>query len=494
MIEFTDPEARDENPPHAAVLVVESVSRQGGMWLSVKSLGAETGEEKKKVDSYFKGGRRKIHICYVDREGRCPLEDEDALHLERFRWYPPGDFTASWLTAAGKRLVKQGMEKAVNKDKVPLEDAGRKDKGDSHVGESLVEKRLSALRPSRPRVTFAEPPVVAAPSRREGAPMGVRDGIGGPRHPSRSADLGALTKVKSEEAEKISDSDATVARKKVKKKRSLGETLAKAARVQNVVEERKEKRDRSRSLSQGKKKKKKRKRKDSDSEGSNTSEQSSSSDASLMAPLKKRSRKSPGSVYRMLEETAVERLSADGIVEEGYEAAGLKGQKPKMLTFFQLVLRPLLDPRSRDCKELSMLARSLDLLREGRLAELADVLASRLIAVDTAGRQGWHVARHLEVYGEEEENSAPPHVLLAAQKHARQVDKAGGKGSWAPTGQWPASSWGQDQRPKGKGKEGKGKTKKGKGKNKTWKGAWGSWGPDTKEKAGDPKKKSEGET
>ena len=134
-----------------------------------------------------------------------------------------------------------------------------------------------------------------------------------------------------------------------------------------------------------------------------------------------------------------------------------------MLTFFQLVLRPALDPRSRDCKELNLLARSLDLLRDGRLAELADVLASRLIAVDTAGRQGWHVARHLKVYGEEEENSTPPHVLLAAQKHARQVDKAGGKGSWSAAQQWSPAPW-TDNRPKGKGKDGKGKTKKGKTK------------------------------
>ena len=48
-----------------------------------------------------------------------------------------------------------------------------------------------------------------------------------------------------------------------------------------------------------------------------------------MAPLKKRSRKSPGSVYRMWESTAVERLSADGIVEEGYDAAGLRGRSPR---------------------------------------------------------------------------------------------------------------------------------------------------------------------
>lgn len=51
------------------------------------------------------------------------------------------------------------------------------------------------------------------------------------------------------------------------------------------------------------------------------------------------------------------------------------------------------------------------------------------MAVDVATRQGWNTARHLEVLGEEDDTSAPPHILLSAQKHARQVEKAGGKGS-----------------------------------------------------------------
>ena len=58
-----------------------------------------------------------------------------------------------------------------------------------------------------------------------------------------------------------------------------------------------------------------------------------------MAPLKRRALKTPGSVFQMLEESAVERLSADGIVEEGYEASGSKGQGPKLLTYYQLPYR-----------------------------------------------------------------------------------------------------------------------------------------------------------
>lgn len=212
-----------------------------------------------------------------------------------------------------------------------------------------------------------------------------------------------------------------------------------------------------------------------------------------MAPLKRRSLRHPGSVFQMLEEHAVERLAVDGIVDEGYEASGLRGQRPKILTYFQLVLRPQLDPKSRDCKELALLARSLDLLRDGRLAELADVLSARLFAVDTAGRQGWQTARHLEVFCEEDQTGAPTHVLLSAQRHQRQVEKAGGKGSWPKQSYWPGGEWRAEGPQKGKTKEGKGKGKKGKGKNKWQKGNWQYWGSDGKDK-GEKGKKAEEET
>ena len=204
--------------------------------------------------------------------------------------------------------------------------------------------------------------------------------------------------------------------------------------------------------------------------------------------MKRKSQRSPGSVFRMLEQQAMERLAADGVVEEGYEAAGLRGQRPKLHTYYQILLKPGLDPKSRDSKELALLSRTLDLLREGRLAEVADVLAGRLIAVHTATKQGWGTAKHLEVYGEDEDASAPAHVLLSAQRHARAVDKAGGKGSWTRGQGWGGSEWNSEPRPKGKAKEGKGKGKKGKGKGKPGKGGWSSWGGDRDGGADKPKK------
>ena len=60
----------------------------------------------------------------------------------------------------------------------------------------------------------------------------------------------------------------------------------------------------------------------------------------------------------------------------------------------------------------------------------------------------------------------PPHILLSAQRHQRQVEKAGGKGSWPKMTQSSWSDWQTDARPKGKAKGDKGKGKRGKGKGK----------------------------
>lgn len=122
---------------------------------------------------------------------------------------------------------------------------------------------------------------------------------------------------------------------------------------------------------------------------------------------------------------------------------------------------------------------------EARQPGPADVLSARLMAVETAGKQGWNTARYLEVLDEGDESSAPAHVLLAAQKHCRLVEKAGGKGSWSRQSGWYSYDWQADQRQKGKGKDAKGKGKKGKNKGKGGKGAWANWG-DEKPKGGEP--------
>eukprot|EP00438_Fugacium_kawagutii_P022174 Skav235069 [mRNA] locus=scaffold3466:36062:45450:- [translate_table: standard] len=433
-----------------AVLVKDFRHDKHGTWADVKFIGAKTAELAEEGRRRFRSKMKRIHICRIKRDSEdnyvCPVMEQDGTHLERFRWYPPGDFDAEWLTPIGRKAVKSGL-KMYHDSEVAKEKEKRGDGGKSK-GPSSIEKRLAALRSRHggdPKVTFGSARVVPL---EDGGLDGDSTPFGGgttsKAPPSRRAQAGppAITNGETNEGEK----DRSASGKK-NKSRNLDEELV-AAASSSKVRETEEKRSRSRSRRRRKKKKKKRKKEGGGSpSSSDSSGSSSSSSKSLMAPLKRKAERSPGSVYKMLEDQARSHLAQDGVLDED----GPSTQRPRMFTYFQISLRPHLDPKSRDAKEMAMLARALDLLRSGRLTALADLLAARLIAVDTATRQGWSTARHLEVFGMEEEATAPPHILLAAQRHSRQVDRAGGKASWSRGASWSKGDWGAGQE-KGKGK------------------------------------------
>jgi hypothetical protein len=121
--------------------------------------------------------------------------------------------------------------------------------------------------------------------------------------------------VKKEVEEILSDTASEANKKSKQKKKTMADSLLKAARARRNAESHKEKKKKSRSRSRSRRRRRKggtarnlraeRARRDS-----------SSSEGSMMAPLKKKSRKTPCSVFQMLEEQAIEQLSADGILEE----------------------------------------------------------------------------------------------------------------------------------------------------------------------------------
>ena len=289
--------------------------------------------------------------------------------------------------AAARKVVASGKKLEADAQR-PRASAAGKEASRGEVTPSFVEKRLGAL-----RGRGSELPLPTT-RRREGSRLEPGGGAGGthPRSPSRAVVKAVEIK---KEVEMIRD-DSSSHQTGRKKPRDMGKTLASGPSSISCGrgEGGKEEERRSRSRSHGRRRRKRRHSSSSSQSKASSRHQSSSSDDNLMALLKKRSMRAPGSACN-----AVERLSADGIVEEGYEASGLRHQRPKLLTYYQLILKPHLDPRGRDARELAVLARALDLLREGRLAELSDVLAARLlaIAIDTSTRQGWATARHLEV-------------------------------------------------------------------------------------------------
>eukprot|EP00438_Fugacium_kawagutii_P017078 Skav213873 [mRNA] locus=scaffold2374:76023:77657:+ [translate_table: standard] len=465
-----------------AVMVKAFAHDKYGTWADVKFLGGRTAELSEQGRGIFRSKQKRIHICRVRRDEKdnvlCPLAGHDGTHLERFRCYPPGDFNADWLSLSARKAVKGGLKLFRDSEKEAEKKGLRpKDKGDQPA---RVEERLAALRKKAggdPRVTFGTTTVVPDMGDDPGGDLSGL-GAGTISRPPSSLSVRGPPPALTDRTPPAAGKDAEPPTKKAKTQKLEEELVLAASSSRDKGSE--TRRSRSRSKKKKKKKKKKRRKSQEGSQSSSESSHSSSSSSSrsLMAPLKRKAEKSPGSVYKMLEEQALSHLAQDEMLDE----ENLSTRRPKMFTYFQISLRPHLDPKSRDTKEMGMLARALDLLRSGRLTALADLLAARLIAVDTATRQGWSTARHLEVFGMEEESTAPPRILLAAQRHSRQVERAGGKGSWQRASIWQRGDWasGSD---KGKGKNPKGKGKKGKNPGK-WNNSWGNKG-DTNE--GKPK-------
>lgn len=455
-----------------AVLVKSVKQTSVGIWLKVKVLGSADKEFRKKLIAFFKKGKVQVHLCEGPMAD-CSETEDQACHIDKFFWYPPGDFSAPWLDSAARKAVLSGKELAASETVAEEEAPPRRS------GFTNLEDRLRRLRSrGSPHVTFAGDGKEAPAGRRgDQRAATLLDGTSRPLANSASA-LAVLADARRMKQEPIlvpsEDEDRRKSKetKKKSRKRSLEDSLAHAVTDRRRKEVKKEKRSRSRSRRRRKSKSRRRKRSSSSQESkrSRSSSAASSSD-SLVPPLKKRAQRDPGSVFRMLENQAVEQLSQDGVLEEDFMDNAGDSRRPKMFTYFQLALKPGLDPKSRDCREISLLARCLDLLREGRLAHLADTLAARLLAVETASKQGWGTAKYLEIYGADEEGPVPAHILLSAQRHQKQVERAGGKGSWPKTNQWTWNEWAPDSRQKGKGKDGKGKGKKGKGKGKSKGGA-----------------------
>ena len=419
-----------------AVLVTSCEGDSHGLWLGVSVLGSDVEEYKKEMQAYFKSGRRMMHLCYGTRDGSCAIGEEPGMHVRQFRWHPPGDFRAPWVNAYGLKKIREGIKMAVEEKKKKEEVHPRLPPREGRSGESDTEKRLAALRGSSPRVSFAAG--TAAPATLGGAagrPAGARAGAlrrsdasrrvleGGPS----PLDLVKIETVDLTQDRPRSPSETVVA--KDKRRRSSG--LAEAAVAHQKATIKKERR-RSRERSRSKKSKKKRKRRDRSESSSGSSKRSSSSgSSSLLPPLRRKSQRQPGSVFRMLEQQAFDFLAQDGLVE-GREDGEELARRPKLFTYYQLGLKPSLDPRGRDCKELALLSRALDMLKDGKLDSLSDLLAARLIAVETATKQGWSTARHLEISMEKKRAQRPPIFSLRpknmASKWRRPEAKAPGPG------------------------------------------------------------------
>lgn len=208
--------------------------------------------------------------------------------------------------------------------------------------------------------------------------------------------------------------------------------------------------------------------------GEDSEEDSSTSeDKKLDAPLKRRSKEKPGSVLQMLINHARSQLDQSSKVTIGKQEEVTVMSGVKMGSYFSIVVRPQLGSAMAQAREMHVLSQSIDLLRQGSLDLLGDVLAGRFMSLHQSVIDGsWSTARHLELLPLEEGTAATPEVLLRARKHAKLASKLAPGDSWhwqsggkGRGGRSKGGAWGDaSTETKGKGKKGQ----KGKGKFKSW--------------------------
>ena len=209
------------------------------------------------------------------------------------------------------------------------------------------------------------------------------------------------------------------------------------------------------------------------------SEGESSSDSLEMdAPLKKRSKEKPGSVLALLVEHARQQLDQTSKVSVQPAGRDNPTRGIKLSSYFSIVVRPQLGQISGPVREMHLLANGLDLLRQGDLDVLGDLLASRFMSVHQSLLDGgWSTARHLELMPMEDSTAAGNAIVLQARKHAKLAAKLNSQEYWTGSAggrgrggrgkgqQWGDSHWPSNNDGKSKGKKG------GKGKGKQ-KGGW----------------------
>eukprot|EP00435_Cladocopium_sp_Y103_P026619 s145_g6.t1 len=253
------------------VMAVES----HGLWLTVGFLGSNNEAAKKDWQ------RQKVHICYPEDSGGCPLGEENWLHLERFLWVPPRGLCCPLVSAAAKKKVAQGVQLALKAAK----DAGSAEPGE-HGEPSNTEKRLTALRFGRRHVTFA--PETRIPGK--GTLADVRPGMypdGILRKPATSSVLASVpgtAVVKSETVDLTRSRTPSRTPEPRRKKTKIRDALAQAAVSHQQSAVKKERKDKDRSRSRTRKKRRERRKRDESDSGSSTSSDGISSGSSSLHP------------------------------------------------------------------------------------------------------------------------------------------------------------------------------------------------------------------
>ena len=445
-----------------AVFVMAATYAPTGCWVKCKLLGGSTEWAKAHGIRVVSRERQGLHLCYGGRE-RCKELAKKGQHIGSFGVYLPGAGCPNYVEKAKKREWKKLYQEAMGGPPGSARGAGEEQREAPLEADTQLD-RISALRKRLQARSEPEKKDDARGTRRLSPPRVAFSPV-----PRPIEDAPPQKKNKEKEP---AEEEREQKKERGRKPRSVGQALAEVAVAQGRKSRGSKKKgssgsssssggSRSRSRHRSKKKKRKRdRRKRKDSRSSSGEETSSSS--SLVPPLQRKANREPGSVMRMLFQSVSEALAEAAVGGEA-ERSYLGGKGNQLSSYFQIVARPQMAGKVRDLRELETIARCLDYLKLGRLADVGDALAGRFMAVEAAAlANSWQDAQHLEVVPAHHSGVTSPAVLLRAQRHAKQVEKATGRPGWKrPPYQGgdhagPPRADGGTPRPKGKG-DGKGK-------------------------------------
>ena len=347
-------EEEGKSPCLVALLVVSTTEREDGYWVQVKLLGCDQGWAKAQVVSDFSRQKKHVHLCRAPLESGCL--GVKGVHLETFGLWPPGKFKASY--ADPKKMTEMAKF---------LADLGVAEKEGSEVGDTgTTPERLAALR----QRLFAARPGGAGPTKSVSfAPQEEPRGI-----LRRRATVAVVPKQEKVSMVVSSESDPEPRKeKKMKPSKEASVSQALYAAVERRQNEGKRSRrspspdpSQERKSKKSKKRKKKKKKKKLSSSGSSsaTTESDSSSDG-LKPPLQKKAERRPGSALKMLMDHVRLSLSDLSLGDPDQEGAGSAvSTAARVQSYFQILVRPQLNNRPRDEKELYSLSLALDYLRQ----------------------------------------------------------------------------------------------------------------------------------
>ena len=416
-----------EEKAEMAVFVKHMEVDVSGVWVQVRFLGASTVWGREGGIKIFSRERKFVHVCRGGAADCASAEDPKAYHVEDLAIFPAGVDPPGYVEKAKKKEWRKLYDEMI------AEQAGVAPRGEG-----------AQARPAFPPVPPTPTDRISALRSRLQGRHGTKVRSDYPRvEPSPGARLALedrsspRPRVKKEPGvEEIISSDSGHRKRKTHSS-SIRSALAQAAsrRDREVADDKRRGRERRRSRSRSRRRRGRRsskRRRDSRSRSNSRGSSKSSSSDSLLPPLQKKAAREPGSVLKMLLTNVQEALAEAAITDD--RGADAFGGRSKLSSYFQIVAKPQLPGKVRDARELETLARCLDLLKAGRLPELGDALAGRFLAVESAAlTNNWHDAQHLEVIPTRHSGLAGPSVLLQAQRHARQVEKAAGKGNWRRT-------------------------------------------------------------